>query len=157
MASAEAHVNLALDAGAAVESLPRVNPPGQWKLFWRRFKRDRFALASLIVFVALVLLCFVGEPLIAHALGHGPNEPFPFANGEALRPVGPWTQVRDATSTAEALATHKKTLFVLGSDGQLGRDEFIRLLKGGQTSLEIWGCCERRKSVHAVVRSDSWM
>ena len=52
-------------------------------------------------------------------------------------PVGPWTHVRDATSTSEALATHKTTLFVLGADGRLGRDEFIRLLKGGQTSLEV--------------------
>jgi peptide/nickel transport system permease protein len=137
MASAEASVNLALDAEAGVESLPRIRPPGQWMLFWRRFKRDRFALASLIVFLLLVLLCFVGEPLIAHVLGHGPNEPFPFANGEGLRPVGPWTHVRDATSTSEALATHKNTVFVLGSDGPIGRDEFMRLLKGGQTSLEV--------------------
>jgi ABC-type dipeptide/oligopeptide/nickel transport system permease subunit len=136
MASADARITLRA-AEASVESLPRINPPGQWTLFWRRFKRDRFALGSLIVFVLLVLLCFVGEPLIGRALGHGPNEPFPFANGEALRPVGPWTHVRDATSTSEALATHKTTVFVLGSDGRLGRDEFIRLLKGGQTSLEI--------------------
>ena len=31
----------------------------------------------------------------------------------------------------------KKTLSSSAADGQLGRDEFIRLLKGGQTSLEI--------------------
>ena len=67
-----------------VESLPRLTPPGQWTLFWRRFKRDKFALGSLIVFILLVLLCFVGEPIIAHALGHGANDQFPFANGEAL-------------------------------------------------------------------------
>ena len=29
------------------------------------------------------------------------------------------------------------TLFVLGADGPLGRDELIRLLDGGRTSLEI--------------------
>jgi peptide/nickel transport system permease protein len=137
MTSAEARVAVPAAAGAEVASVPRINPPGQWTLFWRRFKRDKFALVSLIVFLLLVLLCFVGEPLLARALGHGPNEPFPFANGEALRPVGPWTHVRDATSTSEALSTHKTTLFVLGADGRLGRDEFMRLLKGGQTSLEV--------------------
>jgi peptide/nickel transport system permease protein len=30
-----------------------------------------------------------------------------------------------------------RTLFILGADGQLGRDEFLRLLAGGRTSLEI--------------------
>src|SRR5205823_3390020 len=29
------------------------------------------------------------------------------------------------------------TLFILGSDGQLGRDEFLRLLYGAQVSLEV--------------------
>ena len=29
------------------------------------------------------------------------------------------------------------TFFILGADGQLGRDEFLRLLYGAQTSLEV--------------------
>jgi peptide/nickel transport system permease protein len=120
-----------------VESRPRLTPPGQWTLVWRRFKRDKFALGSLIVFILLVLLCFVGEPIIAHALGHGANDQFPFANGEALKPVGPWAHVRNGTSTAEAIAAKDTTLFVLGSDSTLGRDELLRLLKGGQSSLEV--------------------
>ena len=66
-----------------------VNPPGQWTLFWRRFKRDKFALASLIVFLLLVLLCFVGEPLLERVLGHGPNEPFPSAKRRGAAPGGP--------------------------------------------------------------------
>src|SRR5213595_2769452 len=103
MTSAEARI-IVRSAEAAVGSLPRINPPGQWTLFWRRFKRHRFALGSLIVFV---LCASRREPVITRALGHGPNEPSPFASGETLRPVGPWTHVRDATSTSEALATHK--------------------------------------------------
>jgi peptide/nickel transport system permease protein len=137
MTSAEAEARIAVAAEVGVESLPRLTPPGQWKLFWRRFKQDKFALGSLIVFVFLVLLCFVAEPFFAHALGHGANDQFPFANGEALEPVGPWTHVRNGTSTSAAYATRDTTLFVLGSDGQLGRDEFLRLLKGGQSSLEV--------------------
>jgi peptide/nickel transport system permease protein len=137
MTGAEAEARVAVADEADVESLPRLTPPGQWTLFWRRFKRDKFALGSLIVFVLLVLLCFVGYPILERMLGHGANDQFPFANGEALKPVGPWTHVANGTSTAEAIAAKDTTLFVLGSDGTLGRDEFLRLLKGGQSSLEV--------------------
>lgn len=136
MTSADVRIDVRA-AEADVESLPRFNPPGQWTLFWRRFKRDRFALASLIVFVLLVFLCFFGYGIFTHLLGHGADDQFPFANGEALRPVGPWTHVANGRSTAEALAAKDTTLFVLGADGTLGRDEFLRLLRGGQTSLEV--------------------
>jgi peptide/nickel transport system permease protein len=137
MSGAEAEARVAVAAEAEVESLPQLTPPGQWTLFWRRFKRDKFALGSLIAFILLVFLCFVGYPILEHALGHNANDQFPFANGEALKPVGPWTHVRNGTSTAEAVAAKDTTLFVLGSDSTLGRDEFLRLLKGGQSSLEI--------------------
>jgi peptide/nickel transport system permease protein len=136
MTSAEARITV-LAVEADVESLPRIEPPGQWTLFWRRFKRDRFALASLVAFVLLVLLCFAAYPILTHVLGHSANDQFPFANGEALKPVGPWTHVANGTNTAEALAAKDTTLFVLGSDSTLGRDEFLRLLKGGQASLEV--------------------
>src|SRR4051795_311593 len=136
MTSAEARITVR-SAEAAVESLPRINPPGQWTLFWRRFKRDRFALGSLFVFALLLLLCFVGYAIFTHLLGHGADDQFPFANGEALKPAGPWTHVANGRSTAEAFAAKDKTIFVLGADGTLGRDEFLRLLRGGQTSLEI--------------------
>jgi len=137
MASADARITVVRAAEADVESLPRINPPGQWTLFWRRFKRDRFALGSLVVFTLLVLLCFVGYGIFTHLLGHGADDQFPFANGEALKPVGPWAHVANGRSTAEAFAAKDTTLFVLGSDSTLGRDEFLRLLRGGQTSLEV--------------------
>ena len=136
MTSADARIETRA-AEADVESLPRIDPPGQWSLFWRRFKRDRFALASLVVFAALVFLCFFGYGIFTHLLGHGADDQFPFANGEALRPAPPWTHVVNGRSTAEALAAEDQTLFVLGADGTLGRDEFLRLLRGGQTSLEV--------------------
>ncbi len=99
MSTYEARVEVAVAADVA--STPQISPPGQWTLFWRRFRRDKFAFGSLIVFLLFVLLCFVGEPLFEHWLRHGPNDLF------------------------------------FGGDGSLGRDEFLRLLKGGQTSLEI--------------------
>src|SRR5712692_634977 len=119
-----------------VESLPRIEPPGQWALFWRRFKRDKFAVGSGIFLILLVLLVFAGYPIIRMLLGHSPNDQFPFAfRGYGAEPAEPWTWVRDTTTSAGT--THHKTLFVLGADGSLGRDEFLRLLRGGQASLEV--------------------
>ena len=125
----------AATATADVESLPRLSPPTQWALFWRRFKRDKFALVSAVVLLLLLLACFVLEPLLERMLGHGPNEIFPSATNFAAKPVGPWSWVVDSTSSAAE--TTDKTLFVLGGDGSLGRDELLRLLKGGQASLTI--------------------
>jgi len=132
MASVEVSVRVAV---ADVESIPPVSPPGQWTLFWRRFKRDRFALGSLVILGAIFLLLFAGYPIFKALLGHGPNDQFPFANGFASKPSGPWTHVRDAISSADT--TNRKTLFVLGADSSLGRDEFLRLLRGGQTSIVV--------------------
>jgi peptide/nickel transport system permease protein len=122
-------------AKADVESPPRATPPGPWALFWRRFRRDNFAVGSAAFLLVLVLLVFVGYPIVRMVLGHGPSEPFPFATDFAGKPVSPWTWVPDTTNSAGV--THQKTLFVLGADGSLGRDEFLRLLRGGQSSLEI--------------------
>jgi peptide/nickel transport system permease protein len=98
---------------------------------WRRFRHDRFALAGLIGLLMIVLACFVLEPLLERLLGHGPDEPF-FAGATPIdhHPV-PWF------SWVANNSGHGKTFFVLGGDGPLGRDEFLRLLAGGQLSLEI--------------------
>ena len=125
----------AATATADVDSLPRAALPGQWTLFWGRFRRDKFAVVSGIVLVLLILACFVLEPILERLLGHGPNEIFPGATNFAAKPVGPWSWVVDSTSSAAE--TTDRTLFVLGGDGSLGRDEFLRLLKGGQASLTV--------------------
>jgi peptide/nickel transport system permease protein len=54
----------------------------------------------------------------------------------SAKPVGPWTHV-SAAPYPGATGHFGTTLFILGSDGQLGRDEFLRLLYGAQTSLEV--------------------
>ena len=82
-----------------------------------------------------------------HVLGHGPNTIF--ANGvdqHSLAPVGPWTHISNADYLGETPAVfasahpgqHLGTaLLPLGADGSLGRDLFLRLLYGAQTSLEV--------------------
>lgn len=110
-------------------------PSAGWTLVWRRFRQERLGIAALIGLTVIVLACFVGEPLLVHLLGHGPDNFFPGAVDINLRPVGPWSHVPNATLDA---GPHPgTTFFLLGADGPLGRDEFMRLLAGGQLSLEI--------------------
>lgn len=68
---------------------------GPLGLAWARFKRDRVAVVAGVVFVTVLLACVAGAPLTAHLLGHGPNDPFPYAVDVNLKPVGPWTRVPD--------------------------------------------------------------
>jgi hypothetical protein len=57
--------------------------------------RDRVALASGIFLVVLLFAVFPEAPLAGRALGHGPNDLFPYAVSTSLRPVGPLTLVPD--------------------------------------------------------------
>ena len=96
---------------------------------WDRFRLDRVALAAGIFVLLVFFMCFIGEPLAVHLLGHGPNDQFAAATNVNLKPVGPWTRIDDPNGG--------KAFFLLGGGGPLGRDEFLRLLIGGRTSLEI--------------------
>jgi peptide/nickel transport system permease protein len=122
-------------AGAAEPGEARAR--GYWELVWLRFKRDRLAIVSGIVLVFVLLACFVGEPVAEHFLGHGPNDLFPMAADVDGTPAGPWSHVPNVNGVITVKTDTPRTLFILGADGQLGRDEFVRLLAGGRTSLEI--------------------
>src|ERR671924_360123 len=106
-------------------------------LFWSRFKRDRLALTSAIFLVFVIVGCFAGLPVAEHFLGHGPNDIFPLAAAINGYPAGPWSHVPNSHGVPVVTPETPRTLFILGADGQLGHDEFLRLLAGGQTSLEI--------------------
>ena len=110
-----------------------IDAAGGGELFWQRLKRDRVAVGAAL-FIALVFVaCFALEPLFEHLLGHGPDDIFPFAVDQlTLKPADLWSHV-----PASPTGTGPRTLFVLGADGPLGRDEFLRLLAGGQASLEV--------------------
>ena len=90
----------------------------------------------------LVLLVWVGTPIASKLVGHGPNDPFPYAvDPVTLEGVGPWTWVPDVNTYAGDVAAPPEggpqTLMVLGSDGQLGRDLMLRLLDGGKVTLTV--------------------
>src|SRR5687767_13620206 len=84
---------------------------GQWSLVWRRFRRHRLGLISLVVLAALIAACFLA-PWIA---------PYPFDKQDPLlinRFPGPSAQ------------------HWLGTD-ELGRDILSRLLYAGRVSMTV--------------------
>jgi len=127
----------------AAQELPAPAPEavparGYWRDVWRRFLDDRAAVAALALLVFIVFSCFAGESIASHFLGHGSDELFPFATSDNLTPRGPFAWVPDVHSAYPPPNAHTPTtLFLLGADGPTGRDEFLRLLSGGQISLEI--------------------
>jgi peptide/nickel transport system permease protein len=122
---------------AARAAKPPVRARGPWALVWERFRSDRLAVVAGIVLAVIIVLCFVGAPIASRLLGHGPNDQFPHAISEQLRPVGPWTRVPDVTGFVDVSPDTPTTLFVFGADGTLGRDLFLRVLYGGQVSLAV--------------------
>jgi peptide/nickel transport system permease protein len=108
---------------------------GPWRLALRRFLRNRVAVAFLVLFF-LIVLFVLAAPLWAHHVAHtGPNEGHTLeklhVNGETRevvtpegKPIGPqWFEAEGK--------------FFLGADSRLGRDEMVRLMYGGRTSLLI--------------------
>jgi peptide/nickel transport system permease protein len=117
-----------------VETVP-ADERGPWRLALRRFLRNRFAVAALVLF-ALIVVFVLAAPLWADHVAHtGPNETHTLqklpVDGETREvvtpagiPIGPqWFEAGGK--------------FFLGADSRLGRDEMVRLMYGGRTSLFI--------------------
>jgi peptide/nickel transport system permease protein len=121
------------EAQASVQVPPpaqAVKARGYWELIWIRLRRDKVAIAGGIFIIVMFLVAFVGAPIASHILGHGPNDQFFDAvDADTFLPVGPMTHVKTPDGGT--------TLFILGADSTIGRDLFLRLLYGAQTSLEV--------------------
>src|SRR5919106_5347182 len=91
--------------------------PGQ--LFWRRFRRDKFAVAGVVFIAIMIVLATVGAPLLSGVVNHEPNEVFV---SEALDEIG--------------LPVGPSSGFWFGAD-TAGRDLFVRVLYGARTSLTV--------------------
>jgi peptide/nickel transport system permease protein len=137
------------DAAAAVvgQEFASARPAGPWRIALRRLRRDRAAVAGFTFIVLLLAAVGAGAPIAGALLQHGPNDPFPYAVDVNLKPAGPWTHipaVNDVQVTSDeqvGLPPPPKgapnTLLILGADGQLGRDELLRVLYGGRVTLEV--------------------
>jgi peptide/nickel transport system permease protein len=89
------------------------------QLFWSRFKRDKAALAGLVVIVILILLAAFAGVIAKHVVHHGPNQLF------------------QQTMTDEfGLPKGPNSKFWFGADSA-GRDAFVRVLYGARTSLLV--------------------
>jgi peptide/nickel transport system permease protein len=108
---------------------------GPWSLALRRFLRNRLAVAFLGVFL-LIVVFVLAAPLWADHVAHtGPNQEHTVdtvtVDGEERdvvtpegKPIGPQWFNADGR-------------FFLGADSRLGRDEMVRLMYGGRTSLLV--------------------
>ena len=88
-----------------------------WEIFWRQFKRDRWAIAGMFI-VGIMLLLAITAPLFTKIVNHGPND----VNLKALDSFG--------------LPAGPSKAYWFGVDAT-GRDLFIRVLYGARTSLVI--------------------
>jgi peptide/nickel transport system permease protein len=91
-----------------------------WQLFWKRFKEDRLAMASLI-FLGLLIIAAIFAPAVVRIFG-APTD-YDFRDTSALDPLF-------ATPTGPT-ADH-----IFGVD-QLGRDVFTRTIYGARVSLTV--------------------
>jgi peptide/nickel transport system permease protein len=129
--------SISVEMGTELGELEPVQARGYWEQVWRRFRRDKVAIAGGIYIILLVLVAFIGAPIAKHLLGHGPNDLFSGTGVDSRGyPLGPWSYV--STEPYPGAPGHfGKTLMILGTDSSLGRDEFLRLIYGAQVSLEV--------------------
>jgi peptide/nickel transport system permease protein len=118
------------DAGYAGEDAGGgVVARGFWEQAWRRFKRDRIAVASGVAIILMILVAFLGLPIAEHLLGRTPYT----INTNAVKDFGPLP----AWSHAKSPSGNSTWFYVLGTTDTAGHDEFLQMLAGAQVSLEV--------------------
>jgi peptide/nickel transport system permease protein len=110
---------LAPEVGGAPSE--KVTGRSPWELFWRRFRRDRFAIGGIVIIGILVVLA-LGAPVIAAVVGHGPND---------------ISQLREVTTEIGLPeGPQLNPFFIFGAD-TVGRDLMVRVIYGARTSLIV--------------------
>lgn len=106
-----------------------------WYFAYRRLRSNRVAIAALALFAAIVVFVLAAPLWADHVAGTGPNETHTV---EKIEVDGETREVVEVDGTPIGpvwLGAGGK--FFLGADGRLGRDEMVRLMHGGRTSLLI--------------------
>ncbi|MGH3111058.1 MAG: ABC transporter permease [Gaiellaceae bacterium] len=119
-----------LEQTTAIGELEEIKARGYWEQIWKRFKRDKVALASIVFLILLVVVSYPGAWVAEQLIGHGPNDIFVDGIDDGGLPVGAGSRVID-------FETGESQILVLGADSTLGRDLFLRLLYGGRVSLQV--------------------
>jgi peptide/nickel transport system permease protein len=121
----------------AAEANAEPGPAGgsPWRLAWRRLRRNRVALAFGGLFVLIVLFCLAAPLWANHVAETGPNDTHTLQKIEVDGEKREVVNVEGRPIDPVWLGAGGK--FFLGADGRLGRDEMVRLMYGGRTSLFI--------------------
>jgi ABC-type dipeptide/oligopeptide/nickel transport system permease subunit len=143
-----------VDIEHVVEEDPSRPPPevpkqdigrSPWQIFWRQFRRDRWAIAGLVMIFLIVMLAVLA-PVFANWSGHDPND----VNLKALDSFGlpgapGWWPCPENAGETVTTETGEVTIvngcqavpgYLLGVDST-GRDLFVRIAYGARTSLFI--------------------
>ncbi len=88
-----------------------------WEIFWRQFKKDRWAIAGGLIVILMILLALFA-PVFAKITHHGPNDVNLWPSMSSACPSGPSSE------------------YWFGVD-PTGRDLFVRVVYGARTSLVI--------------------
>jgi peptide/nickel transport system permease protein len=122
-----------VDERVDLESAPSAEMPASiigrspWEIFWRHFRKDRFALGGVVIIIFMILLALFA-PLIASWTGHAPNQ----VNLNSLDEFGlpsapPWWPGPESKAPPG---------YYMGVD-DTGRDLFVRIAYGARTSLTV--------------------
>src|SRR5512133_831070 len=87
-----------VESGPELGEAEQVRARGYWELVWRRFRRDKIAIASGVFVIFLILVAFVGAPIAKHYIGHGPDDIFVGTEAVepgSLLPANPWTHIEN--------------------------------------------------------------
>lgn len=83
-----------------------------WTVAWRRLKKNKLAIVGLIMLIAMIVICMFGPTILK------------------------WIKGYDYTDMVGRKFEKPSGKFILGTDN-LGRDVFLRVIKGGQISLFV--------------------
>ena len=129
-------VVVSADSGTADQTTAKVQGRSLWQLAWRRIRRSRVAMASLIVIVFLLLIA-IFAPVLTGIEGQSPNSFHP----DLISTGGNGGLFDLSTTSTPGLPKpgYEKTSgdHWLGVEPQTGRDIFARMVYGARVSLTI--------------------
>lgn len=122
-------------SATAIPTAKAVRSGEPWRVALRQFLRNRVAVGFLGLFLLIVLFVLAAPLWAKHVAGTGPNR------AHTLEKVTVDGERRDVVSPEGEpigpLWFGADGKFFLGADSRLGRDEMVRLMYGGRTSLLV--------------------